>query len=560
MSRRWYRNGVIYSLDVSRFQDSNGDGIGDLRGLIGRFDYLSRLGVNTIWLNPIHPSPMRDGGYDVTDHYAIHPRLGSMGDFAELLDEADERGIRVMLDLVVNHTSDQHPWFQAARADHASPYRDWYVWSDTEPPDRFEGQVFPDVETETWTYDEAADAWYRHRFYAFEPDLNVDNPAVRTEILRIVQFWLRLGVSGFRVDAAPFLIEHFDADGRPFSDFRFLRELRETISWRRGDAVLLAEANVSDTELLEYFGSDDGHASRVPMVFAFRLNQAIMLALARQDATAIRQVFTELPDLPRHAQWATFLRNHDEVDLGRLTAAEREDVFRAFGPEPHMRLYRRGIRRRLAPMLNGDRRRLELAYSLQLSMPGTPVIRYGDEIGMGENLDLPEREAIRTPMQWDETPGGGFSTAAAHRLPVPPITDEPYGYPTLNVAAQRRDPVSLLTWFERMLHTLRECEEISGGHHEILSDACPPHVLVHLVTAPEGRLLFLHNLADRPCRLAIPAQPGDPYPIAVAADSDYGDDIDLNDLELNGYGYRWIRLRDTRTSAVTAWPTAASDL
>jgi maltose alpha-D-glucosyltransferase/alpha-amylase len=544
MTARWYRNAAFYSVDVGLFQDSDADGVGDLIGLANRLDYLSRLGVTTIWLNPIHPSPRRDGGYDITDHYGVHPRYGTAGDLARLLTEADERGIRVMLDLVVNHTSDEHPWFQSARADPSSPYRDWYVWSDTEPPDRFEGQVFPGVERETWTYDERAGAWYRHRFYSFEPDLNTDNPAVRAEIGEIAEYWIRLGASGFRIDAAPFIIEPRQQDQRRQPDYAFLRELRETVSWRRGDAALLAEANVADREVLEYFGYADGSATRVQMVFAFLLNQAIMLALARQDARPVEGTLRRLPDLPRHGQWATFLRNHDEVDLGRLTPAEREEVFNAFGPDPDMQLYHRGIRRRLAPMLGGDRRRIEMAYSLQFTMPGTPVIRYGDEIGMGENLDLPERQAIRTPMQWDDTANAGFSRADPRRLPVPVIDSGPYGYPRVNVTAQRRDAHSMLVWFERMLHTLRECAEIGSGRHQLL-DAGPPHVLVHRASNDSGAMLFLHNLADRPCQVDAGQQTdrlGRPF--SVAADGDYGDKVDLDAIDLAGYGYRWIRLRD----------------
>jgi maltose alpha-D-glucosyltransferase/alpha-amylase len=362
MLSRWYRTGAFYSVDVGLFQDSNDDGVGDFQGLMSRLDYLARLGVTTIWLNPIHPSPRRDGGYDITDHFGMDQRFGSLGDFAILLHEAGERGIRIMLDFVVNHTSDAHPWFQAARSDPQSPFRDWYVWSETEPPDRWKGMVFPGVENETWTYDEKAHAWYRHRFYRFEPDLNTDHPAVREEIRKIALFWLRLGVSGFRIDAAPFLIEPKTRASQQRA-YEFLHELRETLSWHRGDALLLAEANVPDEELTEYFGQSDGAATRVLMVFAFRLNQAMMLALARQDARPVAATLRELPALPRHGQWATFLRNHDEVDLGRLSPEERREVFDAFGPDENMQLYERGIRRRLAPMLGGNRRRIELAYS-----------------------------------------------------------------------------------------------------------------------------------------------------------------------------------------------------
>lgn len=542
MLTRWYRTGVFYSLDVGVFQDANGDGVGDFQGLMARLDYLGRLGVSTIWLNPIYPSPRRDGGYDITDYYDLHPRLGSLGDFATMMHEAGERGIRVMLDLVVNHTSDQHPWFQSARSDPNSPFRGWYVWSETEPPDRFEGMVFPGIENETWTYDEVAHAWYRHRFYRFEPDLNTDNPAVREEIQKIAMFWLGLGVSGFRIDAAPFLIESRTSPTR-HRDYAFLRDLRESLSWHRGDSVMLAEANVSDDELREYFGQADGTAARVLMVFAFRLNQALILALARQDARPVAATLHELPSLPRHGQWATFLRNHDEVDLGRLTEEERQEVAKAFAPDPDMWAYGRGIRRRLAPMLGGDRRRIELAYSLQMSMPGTPVIRYGEEIGMGDRLDLPEREAIRTPMQWDGTPGAGFSSADPSRFVAPLVDDGPYSYQKVNVTDERLDPNSLLTWFERTLHGLRECEEIGSGDHEII-DVGPPSVMVHKATGRTGTTLFVHNLADQPCRLKLGyLHDSQQDPLSFLADSDYGTDVDLEALDVAGYGYRWIRLR-----------------
>ena len=285
---RWYRTGVFYSVDVGLFQDSNDDGVGDFRGLIARLDYLARLGITTIWLHPIHPSPRRDGGYDITDYFGVHPRLGEMGDFEMLVHEAGERGIRVILDLVVNHTSDQHPWFQSARSDPHSPYRDWYVWSETEPPDRFEGMVCPGAENETWTWDDVAHAWYRHRFYRFEPDLNTDNPAVREEIQKIAMFWLGLGVSGFRVDAAPFLIEPKTRPGGG-PDYSFLHDLREALSWKQGDSVMLAEANVSDDELREYFGQADGTSTRVLMVFAFRLNQAMVAVAPRRATVAVRR-------------------------------------------------------------------------------------------------------------------------------------------------------------------------------------------------------------------------------------------------------------------------------
>jgi maltose alpha-D-glucosyltransferase/alpha-amylase len=547
LSERWYRNGVIYSFDVRAFQDANGDGVGDLRGLISRIDYLGRLGVTTLWLSPIHPSPWRDGGYDVTDHYNIDPSLGSLGDFAELMNVADERGLRVMLDLVLNHTSSEHPWFVSACSDPRSPYRDWYVWSDEEPPDRTEGMIFPGVQRETWTYSDLAGAWYHHRFHDFQPDLNILNPQVRAELGKIVSFWQRLGVSGFRIDAAPFVIEQTEAGGDPERrDYSFLTELREMTSWRRGDAVFLAEANVPNDDLLRFFGDADGAANRLQMLFAFRLNEALMLSLAREDPQPVTDALARLPRLPRHAQWATFLRNHDEVDLSQLTEAERQDVFAAFGPDRRHQLYGRGIRRRLATMLDGGQRRLRMAHSLQFTMPGTPILRYGDEIGMGEDLRLPERDAIRTPMQWSATANAGFSTAAEQDLVHPVIAEGPYSYEHVNVTDQRRDPDSLLVWFERMLHTRRECGEIGIGEHHVI-EVEPPHMFAHRADAASGSILFVHNLADQPARVRLPDQgDGNGQPVEMFSDREYPD-LDLHDLELDGYGYRWIRLRRTHT-------------
>ncbi len=538
MNERWYKQAVIYSLDVETFQDANGDGIGDLPGLISRLDYLSRLGVTCLWLNPIHPTPNRDDGYDITDFYGIDPNIGSLGDFAEFLHQADNRGLRVIIDLVVNHTSDEHPWFQSARSDPRSPYHDWYVWSKDEPPDRRQGMVFPGHQKETWTFDEEAQAWYYHRFYDFQPDLNFANPEVRAEIHKVVAFWLRLGVAGFRMDAAPFILELTrPGEPEPQQDFSILDDLHAITTWRRGDAVTLAEANVEKDELLEYFG--DGN--RLPMMFNFLLNQRTFLALARADATPIVAALEASPSIAEPCQWATFLRNHDEVDLGRLGQHERDEVFTAFGPDPDMRLYHRGIRRRLAPMLDGDQRRLRMAYALQCTLPGTPVIRYGDEIGMGEDLSLRERNAIRTPMQWTDQPNGGFSSIAPKRTVRPVITGGDYGYEKINVLAQRGRSDSLLSFMEQMLPTLRECPEFGSGTCEPI-DVGHRSVLALRFEASTGSMLALTNLAARRC-VADASAVSTGHAVEVFADDDY-DPIDatLENLTLNGYGFRWIRL------------------
>ncbi|GAB3078340.1 alpha-amylase family protein [Micromonospora schwarzwaldensis] len=544
MGDRWYQEAVVYCLDVDTYADSDGDGVGDFQGLIGRLDYLARLGVTCLWLNPIHPSPNKDDGYDATDFYNVDPRLGTLGDFAELLHQAQNRGIRVIIDLVVNHTSDQHPWFQSARSSPDSPYRDWYVWADHEPDDRHQGMVFPGEQHETWTYDRTAKAWFYHRFYKFQPDLNIENPKVRAEIKKITSFWLQLGVSGFRMDAVPFIIEKTEP-GNPNAakDFDYLTDLRQHVQWRRGDAVLLAEANVEPDELPVYFGDGSGSGNRIHMLFDFMMNGRLMLAFAREDPEAIIDALRDTPKLPTGGQWATFLRNHDEIDLSRLTADQRNDVLAKFGPDENMQLYGRGIRRRLAPMLGNDRRHIELAYALQFSLRGTPVLRYGEEIGMGEDLTLKGRDAIRTPMQWSFKENAGFSTAEPEKLVRPVIDKGEYGYQQVNVTAQRKDPRSLLGWFERMIRTLREAPEVGSGSTTHIDVPMPAGVLAHRADGPTGTMVFLHNLGTEDVEVDLSTlAPEADLPIDVLSDRNYDEAGKLDRLKLNGHGYRWIRL------------------
>lgn len=544
MGDRWYQEAVVYCLDVDTYADSDGDGVGDFQGLIGRLDYLARLGVTCLWLNPIHPSPNKDDGYDATDFYNVDPRLGTLGDFAELLHQAQNRGIRVIIDLVVNHTSDQHPWFQSARSSPDSPYRDWYVWADHEPDDRHQGMVFPGEQHETWTYDRTAKAWFYHRFYKFQPDLNIENPKVRAEIKKITSFWLQLGVSGFRMDAVPFIIEKTEP-GNPNApkDFDFLTDLRQHVQWRRGDAVLLAEANVEPDQLPVYFGDGSGSGNRIHMLFDFMMNGRLMLAFAREDPEAIIDALRDTPKLPTGGQWATFLRNHDEIDLSRLTADQRNDVLAKFGPDENMQLYGRGIRRRLAPMLGNDRRHIELAYALQFSLRGTPVLRYGEEIGMGEDLTLKGRDAIRTPMQWSYKENAGFSTAEPEKLVRPVIDKGEYGYQQVNVTAQRKDPRSLLGWFERMIRTLREAPEVGSGSTTHIDVPMPAGVLAHRADGRTGTMVFLHNLGTEDVEVDLSTlAPEADLPIDVLSDRNYDEVGKLDRLKLNGHGYRWIRL------------------
>jgi maltose alpha-D-glucosyltransferase/alpha-amylase len=546
MSERWYQQAVIYCLEIASYQDSNGDGIGDLRGLISRLDYLSRLGVSCLWLSPIHPSPWKDDGYDVSDYYGVDPRLGSLGDFAELTRQAKERGIRIILDLVVNHTSNEHPWFVSARSDPASPFRNWYVWSEEEPPNRRQGTVFPGEQSETWSFDEQAGAWYFHRFYDFQPDLNFTNPDVRAEVTKIMGFWLQLGASGFRIDAAPFILEQVTpgVDAGP-QDFAILDSWRQETQWQLGDSVLLCEANVPPSDVSRFVGSrTDGPSDRALMLFDFLLNPRAWLALARTDAEPLIEALTTAVRLPQGGQWATFLRNHDELDLSRLTDEQRQDVFRAFAPRQDMRLYGRGIRRRLAPMLKGARRRIELAYALQFALPGTPIVRYGEEIGMGEDLQLHGRDAIRTPMLWDGGPNAGFSTAPRERLLRSITVSGRYGARRVNVRAQQQDPNSLLRWFENLIHTLRTAPEIGTGECSVVDVPLPRPVLAHRFDAPSGSILLLHNLADTTVTIDIGPLPGTtltPYDLLVDGPYD-APTAKLTGLALHGWGYRWIRL------------------
>ncbi|HEY2792885.1 MAG TPA: alpha-amylase family protein, partial [Micromonosporaceae bacterium] len=480
--------------------------------------------------------------YDIADYYAVDERLGTMGDFAELLHEAGNRGIRIIIDLVVNHTSNQHPWFRSAISSADSPYRDWYVFTDTEPTDRYDGIVFPGEQTETWTYEPHAHLWYYHRFYDFQPDLNMANPAVRAEIKRIMGFWLQLGVAGFRMDAAPFVIEMTEPNN-PNSpkDFPFLTELRQLAAWRRGDALLLAEANVDPDQLVPYFGDEGGSSNRLHMLFDFLLNDALVLALARRQAESIVMALRNTPALPAGGQWATFLRNHDEIDLSRLTAEQRAEVFEAFGPDEDMRLYGRGIRRRLAPMLGGDRHRIELAYSLQFTLRGTPVVRYGEEIGMGDDLSLRGRDAIRTPMQWNDREQAGFTTSPK---PVRPLVQHgKFGYAKVNVTEQQQDPASLLSWFRRMISTLRESPEVGIGSCTVIDLDLPAGVLAHRADAHTGAMVFVHNLADEPVTVDLSTVfAGADFPHQVFADRQYAEAGDFAAIELAGYGYRWFRL------------------
>jgi maltose alpha-D-glucosyltransferase/alpha-amylase len=487
---------------------------------------------------PFQTSPGKDDGYDISDYYGVNPAYGTLGDFVEFTHAAKQRGIRVLIDLVVNHTSNEHRWFQEARRDPNSKYRDWYVWSKKRPPNADKGMVFPGVQKSTWTRDPVAKEWYFHRFYDFQPDLNTSNPAVQSEILKIMGFWIQLGVSGFRMDAVPFVISTKGPEvEKPTEQYAMLRSFREFLQWRVGDSIILAEANVLPRTDMQYFG-DDG--DRMQMMFNFQVNQHLFYALASSDTRPLAKAMAKTEERPQSAQWGIFLRNHDELDLGRLSEKQRQAVFAAFGPNKEDQLYDRGIRRRLAPMLGGDRRRIELAYSLMLTLPGTPVLRYGDELGMGDDLTLPERVCCRTPMQWSTEPHGGFTQSSKAVVPV--ISAGPYGFQHINAADQRRDANSLLNWMERMIRMRKEVPEIGWGDFKVLNTG-DNAVLGLRYDWRNNSVLFLHNFADAPREIVFASGlKGHDDLINLLAAEHSKAQKGRHRVCLDAYGYRWYRV------------------
>ncbi len=550
----WWKTAVIYCLDVQTFYDSNGDGIGDFAGLSERLDHLVELGVTVVWLMPFYPTADVDDGYDITDFYSVDPRLGTLGDFVEFIRTARSKGLKVIADLVVNHTSAQHPWFVSSRSSVESPHRDWYVWRAEPGPEQPGDVVFPDRETSIWQKDRKTGQYYLHRFYRSQPDLNVANPAVRDEIARIIGFWMQLGLSGFRVDAVPFLLQTSGIDGgaeqlpQPHD---YLRDLRSFLNRRNGEAILLGEVNLSHTDALEFFGNENGN--ELTMQFDFPTMQAMFLSLAREDAGPLRSAVIGRPKSPSDSQWAVFARNHDELTLDKLSGAERQEVFAAFGPEQDMQLYGRGLRRRLPPMLDGDARRLRLAYSLTLSLPGTPTLFYGEEIGMGENLALDGRMAVRTPMQWHSGALGGFSTAKDPSLICRPFPPAPYGPDQVNVVDQRHDPDSLFSFLRGRIRAYRESPELGWGTVSILEHAVTS-VFAHRCDWAGGSLLLCHNLGSSAEKVALSLPGTEPGTRCVDL-FDHSTELTVADgggleIPLEPYGARWFRLLTGTSTAL----------
>jgi trehalose synthase len=535
----WWKNAVVYALDVETYSDSDGDGVGDFRGLIEKVDYLAGLGVTCLWLMPFYPSPNRDDGYDISDYYAVDPRLGTLGDFVELVRMCTDRGIRVIVDLVVNHTSDEHPWFTESRSSVESARRQWYVWR-PEPSDEPASIAFPDKETSNWELDRRTGEYYLHRFYRFQPDLNIATPAVRDEICKIAAFWLALGASGFRMDAVPFVLELEGVGDHGVGDARgWLPMLRRFISRRDGEAMLLGEVNTAMKDLASYFGPD---GDALHMEFAFLMNQSLWLSLARGEAEPLEQVISTLPEVPRDNAWATFLRNHDELTLDKLTVSQREEVFKAFAPRSDMRIYGHGIRRRTASMLGGDGPRLRMAWSLMFSLPGTPVIFMGDEIGMGEQRRIPDRYAVRVPMHWTAQRNGGFSDAPASEL-VRPLPGGAFAPAKVNVEDQRRDPGSLLRHVRKLIRTRRETPELGWGKSTLI-ETSDPALFAHRCDWEDSSVIAIHNLAARPASAQLPLGAGATgvHDLLEDREERAGRGGTLT-VELDGYGGRWLRVR-----------------
>ncbi|AWB89626.1 alpha-amylase family protein [Homoserinimonas hongtaonis] len=545
----WWKNAVVYCLDVETFMDWNGDGTGDLDGLAHRLDYLAELGVTCIWLMPFYPTPDKDDGYDVSDFYGVDKRFGSLGDLVEVIRSARDRGMRVIADLVVNHTSEKHPWFVSARSSRTSPYRDFYVWRDT-PPKSAPEPIFPDKENSVWNFDERTGQYYLHRFYRHQPDLNVANPRVREEIGKVIGFWLEMGMSGFRIDAVPFFIDDEGGADDDYGDGHvYLRELSDMAKRRRGDAVLLGEVNLPYKDQVKFFGGPQG--DELTMQFDFESMQRIYLSLARSDARPLARMLAKRPDIALRSQWANFLRNHDELTLDKLSESERDEVFAAFGPEKRMQAFGRGIVRRLPPMLEGDPRRIRMAYSLLFSLPGTPVLFYGEEIGMGENLNAEGRHSVRTPMQWSSAKNGGFSTARRRSLPGP-VTEGAYGPEFVNADEQVRDRDSLLHFMRLLISRYRTSPEIGWGELTIVKQ---PHasVLAHRVTGPLGSMIALHNFAAESLTLEIPVDGGDDDTRLIDLLHDGATAVTSKgtaELTLEPYGYRWLRVTNPGTRRI----------
>ncbi len=490
----WYKRAVFYEVLIRGFADSNNDGTGDIRGLTSKLDYIQWLGVDCLWLLPIYESPLRDGGYDISDFLKILPEFGDLGDFVELVDEAHKRGIRVVADLVMNHTSDAHPWFQASRTDPDGPYGDFYVWSDTDELYQDARIIFVDTEKSNWTWDPVRQQYYWHRFFSHQPDLNYENPAVQEAMIEVLRFWLDLGIDGFRLDAVPYL---FEEDGTNCENLKpthdYLKRVRKDVDEQYADRVLLAEANQWPADVVEYFGDPSSGGDECHMAFHFPLMPRIFMAVRRESRYPISEILAQTPEIPDNCQWGIFLRNHDELTLEMVTDEERDYMYAEYARDPRMKA-NIGIRRRLAPLLENDRNQLELFTSLLLSLPGSPVLYYGDEIAMGDNIYLGDRDGVRTPMQWTSDRNAGFSRCDPARLYLPLIQDPVYGYQAVNVEAEQVSATSFLQWTRRLVAVRKQHPVFGLGSYEELGSS-NPSVIAYVREFGDDRVLCVANLS-----------------------------------------------------------------
>jgi maltose alpha-D-glucosyltransferase/alpha-amylase len=536
----WYKDAVIYQLHVRTFADSNGDGIGDFRGLTTKLDYLQELGINAIWLLPFYPSPLRDDGYDIADYTTVHPSYGTLEDFKDFLTAAHNRRIRVITEMVVNHTSDQHPWFQEARSSRENPKRDWYVWSDTDT--RYAGVriIFVDTEMSNWSWDPISKSYYWHRFFNHQPDLNYDNPAVREAMWEVMKFWLDMGVDGFRLDAVPYLIEREGTSCENLPEtHEIIRDFRRRIDLAYPGKMLLAEANQWPADVRAYFGNGD----EFHMAFHFPLMPRMFMAVKLEDRKPIIEILEQTPQIPDTCQWCIFLRNHDELTLEMVTDIERDYMYDEYAVDKAMRI-NLGIRRRLAPMMENDRRRVELLTGMLLSMPGTPIIYYGDEIGMGDNVYLGDRNGVRTPMQWSGGWNAGFSSADPERLYSPLISNPVYGYQAINVDSQRRSAHSLLSWTKSVIQTRNAFRVFSRGSIEFLNPS-NHRVLAYVRRLGEEKVLVVNNLSSSAQAVELNLQMYKKHiPIEMFGRNLFPRIGDLPYLlTLGPYQFYWFRLR-----------------
>lgn len=534
----WYKQAIIYQINAVSFYDGKGTGRGNLAGITQKLDYLQNLGVDCIWLMPITQSPMRDGGYDVSDMYAINPDYGDLADFSNLVKEARKRNMRVMVEMIPNHTSDQHAWFQASH-DPSHPehekYKDYYVWSKTDQKYQDTRIIFLDFEDSNWTFDPIRGEYYWHRFYHHQPDLNYDNPEVQKAMMRVIQFWIDQGADAIRVDAPPYLIERegTNCENLPESH-AYYKRLRKFVEAYAPDTMLLAEANQWPEDTREYFGDGD----EFHMNFHFPLMPRLYMALAKEDRSPIEQILARTPEIPDICQWGIFLRNHDELTLEMVTPEEREFMWNFYAPQPRMRI-NLGIRRRLAPLLDNDQRRIRLLHSILLSFIGSPVMYYGDEIGMGDNIKLEDRDGLRTPMQWDDSPNGGFSTADPSRLRLPAIDDPVYGYQKVNVAAAEADPDSLLNWLRGMIKLRKQHPVFGAGKLTMLTPA-NKKILAYMREGFGDKVLALVNFSAEPQEIEVG---GLLDSLHILSDLIHEDAYPTGEvIRLEPYGFRWFLL------------------